>query len=89
MARPGPGARRLVRDGRGLGTVVVQGCAHPLQPRGLPRFIHRLSKTSPGLVLFGTMIFYPLRLAGYGLLSIGVINLFGRGVFGLDLVKSI
>lgn len=35
------------------------------------------------------MIFYPLRLAGYGLLSISVINLFARGVFGLDLVKSI
>jgi hypothetical protein len=35
------------------------------------------------------MIFSPLRLAGYSLLSIGVINLFSRYVFGLELVKSI
>jgi hypothetical protein len=35
------------------------------------------------------MIFYPLRLAGYSILSIGVINLFSRYVFGLELVKSI
>jgi hypothetical protein len=35
------------------------------------------------------MIFYPLRLAGYGLLSIGVINLSSRGIFTLDLLKSI
>jgi hypothetical protein len=35
------------------------------------------------------MIFYPLRLAGYSLLSIGVINLLSRYVFGLELVKSI
>ena len=35
------------------------------------------------------MIFYPLRLAGYSILSIAVINLFSRYVFGLELVKSI
>jgi hypothetical protein len=35
------------------------------------------------------MIFYPLRLAGYSILSIGAINLFSRYVFGLELVKSI
>lgn len=35
------------------------------------------------------MIFYPLRLSGYSILSIGVINLFSRYVFGLELVKSI
>jgi len=35
------------------------------------------------------MIIYPLRLAGYSILSIGVINLFSRYVFGLELVKSI
>jgi hypothetical protein len=35
------------------------------------------------------MIFFPLRLAGYSILSIGVINLFSRYVFGLELVKSI
>jgi hypothetical protein len=35
------------------------------------------------------MIFYPLRLAGYSILSIAVINLFSLYVFGLELVKSI
>ena len=35
------------------------------------------------------MVFSPLRLAGYGLLSIGVINLSSRGIFALDLVKNI
>ena len=35
------------------------------------------------------MIFYPLRLAGYSLLSVGVINLFSRYIFGLELLKSI
>ena len=35
------------------------------------------------------MIIYPLRLAGYSLLLIGVINLFSRDIFGLDLLKSI
>jgi hypothetical protein len=35
------------------------------------------------------MIMYPLRLAGYSLLSISVINLFSRYIFGLGLVKSI
>ena len=35
------------------------------------------------------MIFYPLRLAGYSLLSIGVINFFSRYVFDLELVKSV
>jgi len=35
------------------------------------------------------MIFYPLRLAGYSILSMAVINLFSRYVFGLELVKSI
>jgi hypothetical protein len=35
------------------------------------------------------MIFYPLRLAGYGLLTIGVINLSFLGIFSPDLLKSI
>jgi hypothetical protein len=35
------------------------------------------------------MIFYPLRLAGYGLLSIGAINLLVRGTLSPELLKSI
>jgi len=35
------------------------------------------------------MIFYPLRLAGYSILSIASINLLSRYVFGLELLKSI
>jgi hypothetical protein len=35
------------------------------------------------------MTFYPLRLAGYGLLTIGVINLLFRGILSPDLLRSI
>jgi hypothetical protein len=35
------------------------------------------------------MIFFPLRLAGYGLLTIGAINLVSRGILSTELVRSV
>jgi hypothetical protein len=35
------------------------------------------------------MIFFPLRLAGYGLLTIGVVNLLFRGILSAELLRSV
>jgi hypothetical protein len=87
---PGRCPLRLVRDGGGM-VLLRRRVAHHIcgKPGICSGGIHRLLTTSPGIAFVGTMIFYPLRLAGYSLLSIGVINLFSRYVFGLELVKSI
>jgi hypothetical protein len=81
---------RLVRAGGGM-VLLRRRVAHHIcgKPGICSGGFHKLLPTSPGIAFVGTMIFYPLRLAGYSLLSIGVINLFSRYVFGLELVKSI
>jgi hypothetical protein len=81
---------RLVRAGGGM-VLLRRRVAHHIcgKPGICSGGIHRLLPTSPGIAFVGTMIFYPLRLAGYSLLSIGVINFFSRYVFDLELVKSV
>ena len=60
-------------------------CAAPCQWRG-SSFIDCRQHLQVELLL--RMNFYPLRLAGYGLLAIGIINLVAQGTFAPALLKT-